>query len=117
MDQGDYGLCLYQQERKTGRRNKTTQKKEKEVQRQKDRERVIKVNEWEKVYKREGESTEIREWMKEKTGGEKKAELTGVRRTAVIRLRVSVVVKVHCLGKRSNVGQCNVFNENTLLLS
>ncbi len=46
---------------KTGRRNKTTQKKEKEVQRQKDRERVIKVNEWEKVYKREGESTEIRE--------------------------------------------------------
>ncbi len=71
MDQGDYGLCLYQQERKNREKKQNNSKKEKEVQRQKDRERVIKVNEWEKVYKREGESTEIREWMKEKTGGEK----------------------------------------------
>ncbi len=61
---------------KQGEETKQLKKKEKEVQRQKaerkNPERVIKVNEWEKIYKREGESTEIRQWMKEKTGGGKK---------------------------------------------
>lgn len=56
MDQGDYGLCLYQQERKTG----------KETKQQKEREGSAMTNcreslsEWEKIYKREEESMKIR---------------------------------------------------------
>lgn len=97
------GYAYTSKREKQGEETKQLKKKEKEVQWQKaerkNPERVIKVNEWEKIYKREGESTEIRQWMKEKTGGEKKT-LTGVRRTAIIRVRVSMVVKIHCLGKK-----------------
>jgi len=65
------------------------------------------VNKRKCIRKREGECGN-----KAMEGG----KLTGVRGATIIRLRVSMVVEVHCLKKKkSNVGQYNMSSIKTFL--
>lgn len=88
---------------------KQLKKEEKELncneQMKRDHEGIMKVSEDIQDREREYEAmNERKDWLK---------KLTGVRGTAIIRLRVSMVVEVHCLGGKKAICQCNVSSMKT----